>query len=403
MTRLQRPSVLVDARALGKSGIGRYLREILVPLLADERFGALTLLGEPAGLHAFVEQHTAGAADSADRVRVRAYPGGFYSPRTQLAWATQLARGGARADVCFFPHYDAPFFRLPAASVVAVQDLTHFRVPAAFPAWKRAAAGVLFDAVVRGAARLLVSSASTCADLVQRVPSAGDRVDIIPLGVSTDFRPCAAVGCESCAEARAIGPYLLCVGNRKPHKNLGAAVEALAQLLPDWAALRLVVAGHRFEQRDEVDARAHALGVSHAVIERDGVDDDRLRCLYTHAEALIFPSLYEGFGLPVLEAMACGVPVIASNRASLPEVVGTAGLLIDPDDPDGISAAVRRLRSEPGLRSTLVQRGLARAAGFRWGRTAARTCDVLYRVATLQNGASRAGPPRRAASLSMRS
>jgi glycosyltransferase involved in cell wall biosynthesis len=377
MAREPRPTAVVDARALHASGIGRYLREILARLLTDERFGRVTLLGEPGALGRFAREHGA-----ADRVAVHAYPGGFYSPRTQLAWATTTARLASRADVCFFPHYDAPFLGLPPTSVVAIQDLTHFRVPAAFPAWKRALAGVLFDRVARSAGRLLVSSDSTRRDLLERVPVVAAKTSVVPLGVGPGFRPCTESGCHGCAAARAFGPYLLCVGNRKPHKNLTTAVEALALLLPDRPDLRLVVVGSRFEAHDAVDARAAALGVEHAVVEPGSVGDMELRCLYTHAEALLFPSLYEGFGLPVLEAMACGTPVIASDRTSPPEVVGDAGLLADPMAPEEFAAAVRRLRAEPALRAELVRRGHERAATLCWERTARATIDVLYDVAT---------------------
>jgi glycosyltransferase involved in cell wall biosynthesis len=254
MAREPRAAALVDARALHSSGIGRYLREILARLLTDERFGRVTLLGEPSALGRFASEHGA-----ADRIAVHSYPGGFYSPRTQLAWATDAARLARGADVSFFPHYDAPYLRLDASSVVAVQDLTHFRVPAAFPAWKRALAGVLFDRVVQRAGRVLVSSESTRSDLLARVPEAGVKTSVVPLGVGAGFRPCDGSGCGGCDTARSLGPYLLCVGNRKPHKSLGTAVEALAMLLPERPELRLVVVGARFEARDEVDTRAEAL------------------------------------------------------------------------------------------------------------------------------------------------
>jgi glycosyltransferase involved in cell wall biosynthesis len=389
MSREPRPTALVDARALHASGIGRYLREILARLLIDERFGRIVLLGEPAALERFAAGRGAGA-----RVETVAYPGGFYSPRTQLAWAARAAHRAARADVSFFPHYDAPFLRLPRASVVAVQDLTHFRVPAAFPAWKRAPAGVLFDRVVRSAGRVLISSDSTRADLLERVPEVAAKTAVIPLGVGAAFQPCSASGCSGCAAVRALGPYLLCVGNRKPHKNLAAAVEALARLLPECPELKLGVVGARFAARDEVDERAEALGVAHAVVERGGVDDDALRCLYTHAEALLFPSMYEGFGLPVLEAMACGTPVVVSNRTSLPDVVGDAGQLVEPHAPEAFAAAVRRLGAEPALRAELVRRGRERAARLSWERTAERTLDVLYEVAMTHRAPQRGAAER---------
>jgi glycosyltransferase involved in cell wall biosynthesis len=117
------------------------------------------------------------------------------------------------------------------------------------------------------------------------------------------------------------------------------------------------------------------------VEERSGVDDEELRKLYRESEALVFPSLYEGYGLPVLEAMASGVPVVASNRASLPEVVGDAGLVVDPTDYDALAAAVSRLRAEPRLREALIARGRERARELSWRATGERTVEVLSCVA----------------------
>lgn len=372
----KRPRVAVDARPLQSSGIGRYLREVLRAMLADARFGEIVLLGETAEVGAFLAAHRVAVP-----VRIEEHRGGFYSPRAQLSWRSLRRRGRVNVDLAFFPHYDAPLLDLPRRSVVAVQDLTHFKVPEAFPAWKRAGAGVLFERVVHGAGRIVVSSASTRADLVQRCPVAARKTQVVPLGVGKSFGACRAGECASCACTRALQPYLLCVGNRKPHKNLGVAVEVLARLLPERPELRLVLAGARFGARDEVDARADALGVSHAVVERSQVSDDELRCLYSHAEVLLFPSLYEGFGLPPLEAMACGTPVVASNRASIPEVVGDAGVLVEATDVEAMAAAVRRLTTEPDLRAAMVERGRERAAGMRWEEAARRTLDVLLDTA----------------------
>jgi glycosyltransferase involved in cell wall biosynthesis len=367
------PRVVVDARALHGSGIGRYLREVLGALLVDTRFGEVALLGNPGELADFVAER-----GTSMPVRIEAHRGAFYTPRAQLSWRSLRLRGRTAGDVAFFPHYDAPLLGLPRRSVVAVQDLTHFKLPEAFAAWKRAGAGVLFESVVRSAARVVVSSASTRTDLLERVPSAAGRVEIIPLGVGASFRACRRGECATCDRTWALRPYLLCVGNRKPHKNLGAAVGALARLLPERPDLKLVIAGSRFAARDEVDAHAAALGIRHAVLEQSDITDAELRCLYTHAEALLFPSLYEGFGLPLLEAMACGAPVVASNRASIPEVVGDAGLLVDPTDPEAMAGAVRRLREDTALCAALVERGRERAASLSWAETARRTLDVLY-------------------------
>lgn len=365
-------SLVVDARALHASGIGRYLRELLARIIPDRRFGRLLLLGDVEELAAFAAPFGAG-----ERVVLRAYPTAFYAPAVQLAWLRLLLRGEVRADVYFFPHYDAPLL-LPPRSVVTVQDLIHFRVPEAFPATKRAAAGLLLRRVASRARRILVSSSSTRTDLVERLPRSASRIEVIPLGVGgamPDPLP-ADSGCLPKV------PFLLCVGNRKRHKNLRAAVETLALLREALPDLRLVVAGRSFPEWQAVVRRARELGVGDRLEEREGASDAELGALYRGAEALLFPSYYEGFGLPLLEAMAAGCPVIASRRASIPEVVGEAALLVHPDDHRAMADAVLRLHRDPALRSELIRRGRDRAAQLPWERTARETADLLFRVGT---------------------
>ncbi len=364
--------VLVDARGLLTSGIGRYLREVVAAILADPRVSGVKLLGEPAPLRDFARSAAGG-----EKAVVVPYDHGFYSPAAQAAWLALRARGIADADVAFFPHYDAPCLGMPARSVLTVHDLIHFKVPEAFAAWRRAAAGVLLHRGVTAAARVIAVSEATRRDLVERIPSAAGKVVVVPNGVTPFFG--GADGPVGDAGIR--GPYLLCVGNRKPHKNLEGAVETLARLAAARPELRLVVVGEVYPGWSAVLERAEALGVRGRIVELSGVDDARLRALYAGCEALLFLSLYEGFGLPVLEAMAAGAPVIASDRSSIPEVVGDAGLLVDPHDPAAAAAAVLRLSADPAYRGERVRRGRARAAQFTWERAGRETADVLYRVA----------------------
>jgi glycosyltransferase involved in cell wall biosynthesis len=368
-------SVLVDARALRVAGLGRYLREVLKGLLEDGRFNRLRLLGDEETIRSFLQEI------GADRpVEIIAYPTAFYHPRTQTAWLRLRWRAAVLADVCFFPHYDVPLLGLPSRSVVTVQDLIHFKLPGVFPRYKRVPARVMLRRAVRGAAVVLVSSEATERDLLEHHPSAACKVRRIPLGVSPYFQ--ARSGEEGPARVGTdAAPFLLCVGNRKPHKNLIAAVETLARLREEDPHLRLVVVGQEFPGWSDVVARAQALGVAEAVNVRPSVSDEELRALYRRAEVLLFVSLYEGFGLPILEAMGCGTPVVASNQASIPEVVGAAGVIVDPHDYGAMAEAIRSIRTDPVLRHRLVRLGRERSSFFRWEHTAVRTADVLYDVA----------------------
>lgn len=368
-------SVLVDARGLLTSGIGRYLREILPAVFADPRVGRVTLLGEVGSLREFF-----GSVPHGEKGVALSYPYGFYSPAAQAGWLGLRLWGAARADVSFFPHYDVPAVALPERSVVTVHDLIHFKVPELFPAWRRAGAGVLLRRGVAGATRVIAVSEATRRDLAERFPFAAPKTEVVPNGVSACFMEARGAGADPLPGAVA-EPYLLCVGNRKPHKNLRAAVDALAQLRGERPGLRLVIVGTVYPGWDSVLAHAGRLGVRDRVVELSDVSDAGLRALYARCEALLFPSLYEGFGLPVLEAMACGTPVVASDRSSIPEVVGDGGILVDPEIPGAMAEGVRRLWREPGLRDELARRARARAAAFSWQESARRTVEILCRVA----------------------
>jgi glycosyltransferase involved in cell wall biosynthesis len=369
-TDLRARSLAVDARGLHTSGIGRYLRAVLREVLQDPRFHPVTLLGHPEALHAFVR-------DEGARARVEAFPHSFYAPAAQAAWAALRARGRLLADVTFFPHYDVPLMDGSRRLVVTVHDLAHFRLPEQFPAWRRAAAGLVLRRALRRAHRILTGSRTSAKDLAAWHPGVADRLEVVPYGVSTPSAPEA----EAVRWAGAYRPFLLCVGNRKPHKNLTAAVEVLARLRSDFPALRLVIAGRGFGTDDGVTALAAALGVGDAVVELGEVEDARLNALYGAAECLLFPSIFEGFGLPVLEAMAAGLPVVASDFAAVAEAAGGAAALVPPYAHDRMADAVRHILTDDTLRAERVRQGRARAAQFSWAGAGRRTADVLYAAA----------------------
>jgi glycosyltransferase involved in cell wall biosynthesis len=364
--------VVVDARALGCSGIGRYLEELLLQWLAEPPFAALTLLGDPDRLHALVA-----ASAGALPVTVLAHDGAFYTARAQRSWLRVRRRALAGAAAAFFPHWDAPLVGLPAASVVTVHDLIHFRVAEAASPLRRAVAGPVLRRVVTGAGRVVCGSEASRGDLVAMLPDARDRVRVIPYGVSDRFR-----GAPPAGAGPVEGPYLLCVGNQKPHKNLAAAVDVLARLRGDeeHAALRLVVVGRRFPGGG-VAERARARGVEDAVVELGEVDDATLHRLYAGCTALLFPSRYEGFGLPVVEAMAAGAPVIASSTAAVAEAVDGVWSVYAPDDVAGMTAQAEALLAGRADRERAQARGRARAAALSWATAARETARVLGEVA----------------------
>jgi glycosyltransferase involved in cell wall biosynthesis len=328
-----------DARWRGSHGIGRFATQVLQ--LCPE-ITPLELAGRPV--------------DAQDPLRL----------------ALALRRLPSES-IFFSPGYNPPLVsRQPC--VLTLHDLNHIDRPENSSMAKRLFYRVVLRPACRRAARLLTVSEYSRQRIVAWAGVPPEKVVNVGNGVDSSFRPAEAL------PARAGQGYLLCVGNRKGHKNEFRVVEAFARA-PLPLAVRL-----RFTGRPTTALLRHAArcGVLDRVDFTGPLDDGQMPALYRGALALVFPSLYEGFGLPVLESMACGTPVIAANTTALPEVAGDAALLVDPLSVTAIAAAIRRLVADDALRATLRARGLERAAGFTWERTAATVRRVLEEIAHLK-------------------
>jgi len=365
-------TLIVDARELWKSGLGRYTREITVRLVRRAAFGEVVLAGNVVELETWI------ARECLTGVRVVEVKGGRYSLASQMGW-TRLARTLPRDSVVWFPHWDAPVVYFGPPTVVTVHDLIHLRVAGVASPLRRFVVRVLLRFATRRARRIVTDAEFTRRDLLSLKPSLAGRIDVVPCGVSARF---LAPPDDDALPLGVVAPYLLAVGNRKHHKNLVAAVEVLARLRADDPSLTLVVGGDHFPEWAEVLHRAESLGVRHAIVDLPHVSDAALAALYRGAECLLFPSRYEGFGLPVLEAMACGAPVVAANTTSIPEVAGNAALLFAPDDVEGMANAVRRLQTDTELRRRLIDAGRSRAAAFTWDNAAEQLERVLLDVSS---------------------
>ena len=362
------PLVLVDADTVGRGRTGdesytvNLLRE-LSAVAPDLSFACS--LRDPADLPADVPQ-------AVRRLRLdtaspyRRIPFGF--PALARREAARVAH----------VHYFAPP-RLPCPAVVTVHDVSYARAPELFSRRDRA----LFKFVrgsLRRAARVIAVSEFTRGDVSDLYGLDPDKVVAIPNGVSPRFRPLADAETRVGERFGIHRPYMLCVGALQARKNVPLAIEAYARLMGRGTDCELVIAGgDRGGNLDVLDAilRTRLTGRVHLV---GHVEDDELPALYSAARALVFPSLYEGFGLPALEAMASGTPVIASNTTGLAETVGDAGLTVDPTSAEAVAEAMRRVLDDGALRERLVAAGRARAAEFTWARAARATADV-YREA----------------------
>ena len=232
---------------------------------------------------------------------------------------------------------------------------------------------------------VLADSAHTRSDIVSLLGVSPGKVQVLYSGVPARFRPEPEPGERDRLMALyGVGgrPYVLSVGTIQPRKNYLRLIRAFANLKPETlkpetndAALQLVIAGGRGWLYEDIFAEAEKYGDRVRIL--GFVDEADLPALYRNAALFAFPSLYEGFGLPVLEAMACGVPVVCSNASSLPEVAGDAALLVDPLDADGLTGAMRRVLEDGDLRRGMVARGIAQAGRFTWERAAHQLLDTF--------------------------
>jgi glycosyltransferase involved in cell wall biosynthesis len=270
--------------------------------------------------------------------------------------------------------------RSRARRITTIHDLHYKLVPDAHFGLRGLGMRGLIPAAARRSHRILVDAASTRDDLTEHLGTPAGKVDVVPLGVSA--RP--EVEPTPAGELRArlgLGDrrVLLSVSAKRPHKNIGRLLDALAGICPAHRPV-LVVPGYPTPHEAELRAQAEALNVAGDVVWPAWLPAADLEGLYALSAAFVFPSLYEGFGLPVLEAMARGVPVATSGRASLAEVAGDAALLFDPDSPDAIRAAIERLLSDPGEARRLRRAGLERVRTFTWERTAQLTAESYERA-----------------------
>ena len=275
--------------------------------------------------------------------------------------------------------YHSPYYLMPwrpgVPTVVTVHDLIPLRLPQLSTRLARWFFRLAVTRALRTAGRVITGSASAGRDLLAAFPAVAARLRVIPYAAGASFRP-QTDAARAASRARLTLParFVLYVGSNRPHKNLPRLMEAWSRLQPQ--PLPLVIAGAWDPRYPGAQQRAAALGLNDKVLWLGPVAETELPGLYAAATIFVFPSLYEGFGLPVIEAMACGTPVACSGTSSLPEVAGEAAILFDPEQTESIADALSRLLASPALRVEQAELGLRRAAEFSWPRTARETLDV---------------------------
>ncbi len=279
-------------------------------------------------------------------------------------------------SVVHFLDYLTPLLPIGSQKVVTIHDLSYFVYPEFFTTGSRLLKQFLTGPGIRSASRVICVSGHTGGDVTRRYHAA-DKVRVIPLGVEPDPGNPEGNDAETLDRYGITGGYILYTGTLEPRKNITTLVRAF-RIAAEKGEIpqSLVLCGKPGWKPEKMDREIEASGLKDRIIRTGYVPDGALPALFRHADVFVYPSLYEGFGLPPLEAMAHGVPVLCSNASSLPEVVGDAALTFSPRDEEMLSSLLIRLLNEPKLQQELIRKGYRRASLFTWEKTAQATIEV---------------------------
>ena len=366
------------------AGLARYAERLAVHLARDEAAGV--------DLHLFYNAHSGHTVPASLRgIPADAIAMGQYAWRLSVLAGQVARRPYAPLDRLIAQQANGPAVyhatehllpRLAAPTVLTVHDLIFERYPQHHTRRNQLFLHAAMPLFVRAANAIIAVSRHTRRDLVELYGVAPEKIHVIYEGIDASFRPAGEAEVAAVTARYSPGrPYLLMVGTLEPRKNHAVALHALARLKAAGLRHRLVIAGGRGWLFEPIRRLVDELGLADDVSFGGYVPAADLPALYTGAACVLLPSLYEGFGFPVLEAMACAAPVVCSNVSSLPEVAGDAALLVDPRDPAALADAAALVLTQPALAARLRELGPPQAARFRWQSCAAETAALYHAVA----------------------
>jgi glycosyltransferase involved in cell wall biosynthesis len=320
------------------------------------------------------------------RLRVRRARWNTQPPARRILWEQLIqpaALQQAQPDLAHALAFVSPIFsRVP--SVVTVYDLSFVHYPALLPAARRLYLRLFTRRSCRRARRVIAISRSTARDLIETFGISPDKIDVAVPGVGAGFEPLPAPDVAAFRVRKGLPErFLLFLGTLEPRKNLPVLLRAYARL-PAADRIHLILAGGKGWMFDEIFRAVETHGLADRVHFPGYVPAEELPLWYNAAEALVYPSVFEGFGLPVVEALACGTPVLVSDVSSLPEAAGDTGYRLPPDDVDAWTAALAHVIRDPAWRAEAGQRGRAHAARFTWANTAALTVASYRRALNME-------------------
>ncbi|MBW2148600.1 MAG: glycosyltransferase family 4 protein [Deltaproteobacteria bacterium] len=365
-----------------EAGVACYARSLVRALLASEGVDAFILYGRKRHIEHFRRANV--------QLRsVRFLPDNRWF---RILWE-QLAMGGAirvrGPDVFHWPDYSRSLLAPGARSVVTVHDLAFLRLNHIYDQGRTLYKRLMAKVSVSGARAIIAVSENTARDITELLGIPRARINPIPNGIDSDFRQLPPHVCEEYRKRRlgGIGPFILFVGTVEPRKNVMRLLEA-HEIMQKMGikGIPLVLAGRQGWKSEQI-VKAIQKGMAKGSVCWLGyVPREELPILYNLCRIFVYPSLYEGFGFPPLEAMACGAPVITSDNSSLSEVTGDAALLIDPLDAEALAGAMARLIEDHALRDSMHSRGIEHAGKYRWEETARRTIEVYRKVNCCESG-----------------
>jgi glycosyltransferase involved in cell wall biosynthesis len=365
--------IAIDARKIHDYGIGTYVRNVLKQLALQDTTNEYVLICRPdrcAMVRELGPNFTAVPDGSAP-----------YSLAEQFTVPMDLRRH--KVDLLHEPHYVLPPL-VPCRAVVTIHDCIHLRFPQYLPhRLAHTYARAFLWTATHQANRIITVSEASKRDILQYFRIPPEKIEVIYNGIDERFwmPPDADEMGRVSERYQLTSQFILYAGNIKPHKNLERLIEAFHQLRRSgFDELKLLIIGDEISKYATLRRAVHRYKLHKHVRFFGFVSDQTLAALYRLAAVFVFPSLYEGFGLPPLEAMASGTPVVTSNVSSLPEVVGDAALLIDPYSPEAIANGIRMVLTDPVLREDLRTRGLARAKEFSWARSVERVRAIYAEV-----------------------
>jgi glycosyltransferase involved in cell wall biosynthesis len=355
--------ITIDARMIESSGIGTYIQNLVPLLIRNQPNYSFSLIGD---LNKFYKH----SWTSGDNIELISASSPIYSIREQFDILQKIPK---RTDLLWVPHYNIPVL-YRGKLMVTVHDLLHLAMPQFVQGFhRRYYAKFMFGMLAKRAEKVVTVSNFTKGELSKYTSIPVDKVIVASLGVNEKWYH---IEKRNKPNER---PYILFVGNVKPHKNLSRLIRAFENKIDEFPHDLIIVGAREGLRTTDIDAERIASTLKDRVLFTGSISEEKLEQYYAYADLLAFPSLYEGFGLPPLEAMACGCPVLSSNKASLPEVCGEAVLYCDPDSVDSIAEKLTAILGNVNLRAELREKGREHVMNFSW-----ETCAIEVEKAIKQ-------------------